>query len=57
MRPEQCWKCEAQGDTVYIEAESADEAFKQLCAKIGDMARSLVTITEIDRLPDGEEYL
>lgn len=51
------FRIEAQGDIVYVEADTADAAADILFEKIGKMPRSLLTITKVDVLPDGEELL
>ena len=50
-------KIEAQGDTVYVEAESEDGAVAVLHEKIGLIPRALLTVTVVNALPDGEELL
>ena len=50
-------KIEAQGDTVYVEAESEDDAIATLNEKVGPIPRSLLTVSVVDVLPDGEELL
>lgn len=51
------YKVEAEGDVVYIDAESEDAAFAYLTQKIGDVPRSLCTLTVVDELPADEILL
>ena len=51
------WKCDAQGDTVYIEAATKADAEARLRSVLGDIPSSLLTWTEVKKLPDGEEFL
>ncbi len=51
------WKCEAAGDTVYIEATSLDAARKHLFAMMGTIPESMLKWTEVKKLPKGEEFL
>jgi hypothetical protein len=51
------WKVEAQGDTVYIEAETLDEAEERFKYAFGYVPKHLVTWTIIEELPEGEETI
>ena len=51
------WKCEAQGDTVYIEAATKADAEARLRAVMGDIPSALLTWTEVKKLPACEEFL
>ncbi len=51
------YKIEAQGDTVYIQAADEDGAVAALASKLGPIPRSMLTVTLVDALPDGEEFL
>ncbi len=51
------FKVEAQGDTLYIEAESRAEASKQFQEKIGPVPQSMLTWTDNVELPEDEELL
>lgn len=51
------FKVEAEGDTLYVAADSLDNAKKRFTEMIGEVPDSLVTWTEVDELPAGEEAL
>jgi hypothetical protein len=51
------FKVEAQGVTLYIEAESRADASKQFEEKIGPIPSSMLTWTDDVELPDEEELL
>ena len=51
------WKVEAQGDTIYFEETTIDEAEEKFRELFGNVPKKLVTWTEIDKLPDGEETI
>jgi hypothetical protein len=53
----QIFKAEAEGDTVYLEAENSTEAYNVLVSKLGPIPRSMVTFTEVNALPDDEQLL
>ena len=50
------YKVEAQGDVLYFQAGDlahAKEAFREM---MGEVPESLLTWTQIDKLPDGEVF-
>jgi hypothetical protein len=51
------FKVEAQGDTLYIRANHQSDALRQLEEFSGPIPSSLLTWSEIDKLPKGEELL
>lgn len=51
------FKIDAQGDTVYIQAATEPEAIYKLTSAMGEIPTRLLTITIVDALPDGEEFL
>ena len=52
------FKMEAQGDTMYVRAENETEARGELTQAIGEeIPESLLTISEVTELPEGEELL
>jgi|HubBroStandDraft_2_1064218.scaffolds.fasta_scaffold197130_3 hypothetical protein len=51
------FKVEAQGDTLYIRANHQSDALRQLEEFSGPIPSSLLTWTEIPKLPKGEELL
>jgi hypothetical protein len=51
------FKVEAQGDTLYILARTQEEAKIELSEKIGYIPESLLTWSEVKKLPKGEEFL
>lgn len=51
------FKIEAEGDVVYVEADSEQLAKEHLFAKIGDIPESLLTVSEVSELPADEELL
>ena len=52
------FKCEAQGDTMYFNAETMDAARIRLIDVIGEqIPEELLTWTEVSEVPDGEEAL
>jgi hypothetical protein len=51
------WKVEAEGDTVYVEAETLDQAEKLFEHAFGVIPKKLVKWTKIDSLPNGEEAI
>lgn len=51
------FKIEAEGDVVYIRADDQDSARIRLTAAMGPIPESLLTWTEVKKLPPGEEYL
>ena len=51
------WKVEAQGDTLYIDAEKLEDAKLQLTEKIGEIPEKLLRWTEVNAKPDDEEWL
>lgn len=57
MAEKKIFKIDAQGDTIYIEAATEPEAIDKLEAQMGDIPRSLLTISTVAKLPKGEELL
>ena len=51
------FKIDAEGDTVYIEAKDKTDAYGRLCEVMGPIPQSLLTFTQIKKLPTGEELL
>lgn len=51
------FKVEAEGDTLYIQAESQKAARKQLHDKIGYVPDGMLTWSEVESLPEGQELL
>jgi len=53
----QIWKVEAEGDTLYIEAEDFQAANDRFEKFMGIMPQSLLAWTQVEKLPEGEEFL
>ena len=51
------YKCDAQGDTVYIRATSEQQAREILFGSMGEIPDSLLTWSTIEKLPKNEEFL
>ena len=51
------FKVEAEGDTLYIEADSQEAAKQRFTDFMGDVPESLLTWSAVEALPDGEELL
>jgi hypothetical protein len=51
------FKVEAEGDTMYIQAEDKRAAQTRFTEKIGDIQVELLKWDEVDTLPDGEEFM
>ena len=51
------FKVKAQGDTLYIQAPTKEDAHLQLTEKIGPIPERFLTWTEVEKLPKGEELL
>ncbi len=51
------FKVDAQGDTLYINAEDQADASKQLAEKIGNIPASMLSWSEVAELPENEEFL
>jgi hypothetical protein len=51
------FKVEAQGDILYIQAPTKEDAHIQLSEKIGYIPESLLTWSEVKKLPKNEEFL
>lgn len=51
------FKVEAQGDTMYMKAEDQQAAERYLFKTVGEIPRSLLTWTEVDKVPEDEELL
>ncbi len=51
------FKVEAEGDTVYIEAEDKKTAHARLTEIMGPIPSSLLKWSSVEKLPKGEELL
>jgi hypothetical protein len=52
------FKCEAQGDVLYFNSDTQQGAYNKMCDLLGEeIPQSLLTWTEIETLPEGEEAL
>ena len=51
------FKVDAQGDTLYIRANHQSDALRQLEEFCGPVSSSLLTWSEVKKLPKGEELL
>lgn len=51
------WKVEAQGDTIYVQAPTLDDAELKFIEAFGRVPKKLVTWTLIEAIPDGEEAI
>ena len=51
------YKCRAEGDTVYIQARSEQEARELLFSKMGEIPEELLGWSVVNKLPKGEEFL
>ena len=51
------WKVEAEGDTVYVQAENIEQAKARFEKSFGGIPEDLVKWTQIDALPKGEEAI
>lgn len=51
------FKIEAQGDVLFIQAATEPEALDILTDKMGEIPASLLTVSVVDELPAGEEFL
>lgn len=51
------FQVEAEGDTMYIQAEDKQAAQARFTEKIGDIQVELLDWKVVDSLPDGEEFL
>jgi len=51
------WKCEAEGDTVYVEADDEGAAYDALTSKLGPIPRRMLKLKQVDTVPKGEELL
>jgi len=51
------FKVEAEGDTIFVEAETQAEAQKKLDDVFGTIPKNLITWTEDVQLPEGEEII
>jgi hypothetical protein len=54
--PEQIFKIEAEGDTVYIKATFASIARAKLVQMTGDIPSELLHISVVESLPAGEAF-
>jgi len=57
MKYRKIFKVEAEGDTMYINADNLDQAKYRLLKMVGPIPESLLTWTEVSELPKGEEFL
>ena len=57
MYEKKIYKCEAEGDVVYILAVCEDDAEGILFSKMGDIPTQLLKWSVVDELPEGEEFL
>lgn len=48
------FKVEAEGDTVYIFADSLIDAMEKFQGIMGDIPEDLLTWTQVDKVPAGE---
>jgi hypothetical protein len=51
------FKVTAQGDVVYIQAVDLEAAKKRLLEVMGEIPAKLLTFSEVDKLPEDEEFL
>jgi hypothetical protein len=51
------FKCEAEGDVVYVQAKNLWTAQDRFTSFMGEVPSGLLTWTEVDKLPKGEEFL
>lgn len=51
------FKVDAQNDTVYVRAKDAESAYNKIVKVFGFIPESLMTLTEIKKLPKGETLL
>jgi len=51
------YKIEAEGDTIYVEADNRQQALERLTEFCGPIPEQLLTITTVKKLPKGEELL
>lgn len=51
------FKVQAEGDTMYIQAPTLQDARNKLKDKCGPIPESLLTWTRVDNLPEDEEFL
>ena len=51
------WKVEAEGDTVYVEGATIDEAEEKFRNAFGFIPCKLVKWAEVENLPEGEELI
>lgn len=54
---ERIWKFAAQGDQLYIKGETEELARAKFREHFGDVPESMLEITEVDAVPEGEELL
>ena len=57
MKYRKIFKIDAEGDTVYVNADNEKDAKARLHKIVGPMPDDLLTITEVEKLPEGEEFL
>jgi len=51
------FKAEAEGDVMYISAESLNEAERKLQLVCGPIPTSMIQWSEVDELPEGEQFM
>lgn len=51
------WKVEAEGDTVYVQDDTLDQAEVKFENAFGVIPKKLVKWTLIDELPEGQETI
>lgn len=51
------YKVEAYGDTLYVQGVSKDEAYDRLTEFTGPIPRGILTWSEIEELPVGEDLI
>ena len=55
--PLKIYKCEAEGDVIYIQARSETEAREILFSHMGEIPNELLDWSTVRKLPKGEEFL
>jgi hypothetical protein len=51
------FKVEAEGDVLYIQAPTKEDAHLQLTEKLGPIPNYLLKWSEVKKLPKGEDFL
>lgn len=57
MSDKRIFKVEAEGDVLYFAAENLEDAKRQFAAMLGPVPAVLLTWTEIEELPDDEDFV